>query len=86
MTTLNISLPESMKSFVDGQVSQGGYSSSSEYVRALIRKEQEERSRAALEAELLAGLASGPSSEMTAKDWAGLRQRVLGRRKTRSRK
>ena len=38
MTTMNISLPETWKSFVDEQVSGRGYGTSSEYVRDLIRK------------------------------------------------
>ncbi|MBI3713874.1 MAG: type II toxin-antitoxin system ParD family antitoxin [Burkholderiales bacterium] len=40
MSTMNISLPEALKDFVDTQVSQGSYGTSSEYVRDLIRKEQ----------------------------------------------
>lgn len=39
MSTMNISLPDSLKSFVDEQVSQRGYGTSSEYVRELIRKD-----------------------------------------------
>ncbi len=38
---MNISLPDFLKSFVDEQVSHRGYSTSSEYVRELIRKDQE---------------------------------------------
>lgn len=38
---MNISLPDSLKNFVDTQVSQGHYGTSSEYVRELIRKDQE---------------------------------------------
>lgn len=41
MSTMNISLPEALKSFVDEQVSTRGYGSTSEYVRDLIRKEQD---------------------------------------------
>lgn len=41
MSTMNISLPETLKSFVDSQVSDGDYVSSSEYVRELLRKEQD---------------------------------------------
>jgi antitoxin ParD1/3/4 len=41
MTTMNISLPESLKSFVDEQVVSRGFGTSSEYVRELIRKEQD---------------------------------------------
>lgn len=41
MSTMNISLPEVLKSFVDEQVSQGAYGTSSEYVRELIRRDQD---------------------------------------------
>jgi len=41
MSTMNISLPDTLKSFVDEQVSQRGYGTSSEYVRELIRKDQD---------------------------------------------
>ena len=41
MSTMNISLPETLKSFVDDQVNARGYSTSSEYVRELIRKDQD---------------------------------------------
>ena len=39
MSTMNISLPDSLKDFVDEQVAQRGYGTSSEYVRELIRKD-----------------------------------------------
>jgi antitoxin ParD1/3/4 len=39
MATMNISLPDSMKAFVDAEVAERGYSTSSEYVRDLIRRE-----------------------------------------------
>lgn len=38
MTTMNISLPDDMKAFVDQQVKSRGYMSSSEYIRDLVRK------------------------------------------------
>jgi len=41
MSTMNISLPETLRSFVDSQVSDGDYGSSSEYVRELLRKEKD---------------------------------------------
>lgn len=41
MSTINISLPDSLKSFVDEQVNQRGHGTSSEYVRELIRKDQD---------------------------------------------
>jgi antitoxin ParD1/3/4 len=57
MTTMNISLPDELKSFVDGQVA-GRYSTSSEYVRELIRREQD---RQKLRDLLLEGAASPPA-------------------------
>lgn len=41
MSTMNISLPEGLKTFVDAQVTTRGYGTSSEYVRELIRKDQD---------------------------------------------
>lgn len=41
MSTMNISLPEELRSFVNSQVSEGDYTSSSEYVRELLRKEKD---------------------------------------------
>jgi len=55
MSTTNISLPETLKSFVDSQVSDGDYGSSSEYMRDLLRKEQD---RVRLRRLLLDGAAS----------------------------
>ncbi len=59
MSTMNISIPEALKSFVDEQVSQRGYGTSSEYVRELIRKDQD---RLHLRGLLLAGAAWPPAS------------------------
>lgn len=73
MGTMNISLPDSLKSFVDEQVSQGGYGTSSEYVRELIRKDQE---RLQLRNLLMAGAASAPASPVDASYFEGLRDRV----------
>jgi antitoxin ParD1/3/4 len=57
MGTMNISLPDELKAFVDEQVSDGAYSTSSEYVRELIRRE---RDRQRLRRLLLDGAESGP--------------------------
>ncbi|MFI5455276.1 MAG: type II toxin-antitoxin system ParD family antitoxin [Isosphaerales bacterium] len=78
MTSMNISLPEPLKLFVEKQVSKGGYSTASEYLRELIREAQGRTDRQELEAKLLAGLQS-PASEMTSDDWTALRERILTR-------
>ena len=73
MTTMNISLSEALKTFVDDQVGERGYSSSSEYVRELIRKD---RDRQRLRGLLLEGAASPPTVTADADYFDRLRSRV----------
>ena len=73
MTTMNISLPATLKTFVDEQVSQRGYGTSSEYVRELIRKDKD---RMQLRGLLLEGAASEPAQPTTAAYFEALRDRV----------
>jgi antitoxin ParD1/3/4 len=75
MTTLNISLPENLKAFIEDQVASGGYSTASEYVRSLIREAQERKTRETFESKLLAALSDEPE-EMSGEDWDRLRARV----------
>jgi antitoxin ParD1/3/4 len=77
MTTMNISLPEEMKAFIEAQMAQEGYASASEYLRTLIREEQKRRARRELEAKFREALESGPATPMTKEDWAALRREAL---------
>ncbi len=76
MTTMNISVPDEMKAFVEAQMTQEGYASASEYLRALIRDAQKRRAKQELEAKLLEGL-QGPVSEMTRDDWNSIRREAM---------
>ena len=78
MQSMNISLPEPLKHFVDGQISTGRYSSASEYVRELIRADKKREAREQLEAKLLEGLNSD-ESELTPADWASIRTEALAK-------
>lgn len=69
MTTLNISLPDSMRTFIDEQIAQGGYSTASEYIRDLIRQAQKQAAQEKLDSMLIEGLASGKSIEVTDEWW-----------------
>ena len=73
MGTMNISLPDSLKEFVDEQVEQRGYGTSSEYVRELIRRDQ---GRTHLRALLLKGAASKPGQSVNPKYFDTLRRRT----------
>lgn len=57
-TTMNISLPDSMRTFVEEQIADEGYGTASEYVRDLIRAEQKRREERKLEKLLLERLNS----------------------------
>jgi antitoxin ParD1/3/4 len=72
MTRLDISLPESLKSFVEQQVASRGYGTPSEYIQDLIHEDKEHQE---IEAKLLEALDEEPS-EMTEADWEGLRKQV----------
>lgn len=75
---MNISLPDTLKSFVDEQVADRGYSTSSEYVRELIRRDQD---RIRLRGLLLEGLSSKPGAPADEAYFARLRKGVRNRAK-----
>jgi len=77
MATMNISLPDEMKAFIEAQMAQEGYASASEYLRTLIRDAQKRQTKQALEAKFREALESGLATPMTKEDWAALRQEAL---------
>ena len=78
MQSMNISLPDPLKQFVDGQISTGRYSSVSEYVRELIRADEKRKAEELLEAKLLEGLNSA-ETELTREDWSAIRKEALSK-------
>lgn len=83
MQTMNISLPDPLKQYVEEQVSEGGYSSASEYVRELLRIDQKRKAREMLEQALLSALNEGEPVEATPEWWAALRDEVSRKSKAR---
>ncbi|HKX41036.1 MAG TPA: type II toxin-antitoxin system ParD family antitoxin [Burkholderiaceae bacterium] len=77
MGTMNISLPDTLRDFVDQQVSSGAYGTSSEYLRELIRHD---RDRLQLRAMLLEGAESPVRGEADAAYFQGLRDRAAASR------
>ena len=76
MQSMNISLPQPLKQFVDEQVATGRYSSASEYVRELIRGDEKRKAEGQLEALLLEGL-NGEETTLAPSDWQNIRERAL---------
>jgi antitoxin ParD1/3/4 len=88
MTTLTISLPESMREFIEDQVQTKGYGNTSEYLRTLVRQAQTAEENRRLELLLLEGLDQGGSDlPVDGAFWEGLRAEATGlirKRKKRS--
>jgi antitoxin ParD1/3/4 len=80
---MNVSLPDELKAFVEQQVTLGGFSSTSEYLRALIREARNREADRKLESLLLEGLESGAATPLTPEDWEGIRREALKRLKSR---
>ena len=74
MASLNISIPNDMRQFVDERTRTNAYSTPTEYVRTLIREDQKRAVEERLESLLLESLHSGPATEMTQADWVRIRQ------------
>ena len=78
MQSMNISLPEPLKQFVDEQIAEGRYSSVSEYMRELIRADEKRKAEDRLEAMLLEGLNSA-ETELSPADWNDIRKEALAK-------
>ena len=77
MATMNVSLPDPMKDWVDTQISEGQYSSASDYVRDLIRRDQQRNDELeALRLAIQAGEDSGVSERTMDQIWKAARTRV----------
>ena len=66
--TMSFALPESMRAYIDRRVAAGHYGNTSEYIRDLVRRDQEEQTRERLRTLLEEGLASGPGRVRTGAD------------------
>lgn len=80
---MNISLPPTMKSWVEDQVARGGYGTASEFVRQLLREERRRRIRGQIDEKLYEAIDDGKSTPMTDRDWEKLRSRIRKRPKRR---
>ncbi len=76
--TMSFALPEALRSYVDQRVRSGQYGNTSEYLRELIRRDQEEQAKKRLRELIEEGLNSGSGRTLTAEVAAQLRERALG--------
>jgi antitoxin ParD1/3/4 len=76
MATMNISLTDDLKAFVDQQVAEHAYASTSEYLRDLIRKQRDIEKLRGL---LLEGFNSGPAETVTPETFRKMREELRER-------
>jgi antitoxin ParD1/3/4 len=76
MTSVTISLPESLKDFVERQIATKDYGNVSEYFRTLLREARAKEEDARLEALLVEGLASGNEIPLTKEFWRELKSQA----------
>ncbi|QEH35447.1 Antitoxin ParD4 [Aquisphaera giovannonii] len=86
MATMNISLPDQMKAFVESQARKEGFGTVSEYLRSLIRDVQKREDRQGLEARLREGIEGGPATPLTAQGWDDIEREGLDLAATRRRR
>jgi antitoxin ParD1/3/4 len=77
--TIHISLPESLKEYMDERVNEEHYSTLSDYIRALVREDQKRRAEERLEKLLLEGLESGRGVEYGSQEWDAFWERIHAR-------
>ena len=79
MATMNVSLPEEMKRWVEDQTHTGRYGNASYYIRDLIRKDQDKKSMTELQALITQGMESGISERTTDEIIAEAKRRIAER-------
>ena len=74
---MSFALPATMRAYIDERVKSGSYGNTSEYLRDLIRRDQQAQAAQRLRALIEEGLASGPATPLTALDLDVMRERLL---------
>ena len=75
---MSFALPEAMRRYVSERVASGQYGNTSEYLRELIRRDQEQQAKQRLRELIEAGLRSGPAQVLTPSRIAQLKKQALG--------
>ncbi|MEI7755430.1 MAG: type II toxin-antitoxin system ParD family antitoxin [Actinomycetota bacterium] len=76
--TMSFALPESLRAYIDERVQSGHYGNTSEYLRELVRRDQEDQARKRLRELITDGLESGSARPLNRRSVADLRNKALG--------
>lgn len=77
--TMSFALPDVLRQYIDERVKTGPYGNTSEYLRDLIRRDQDEQAAKRLRELIQEGLESGPPSRLTAADVDAIKSRMAPR-------
>src|SRR5579863_2510481 len=77
--SLTVSLPRVMRDFIEAQLREGAFSTPSEYIRSLIRLDQQHASRRALEAFVRGGFRGRDLPQLDDEDWRAIQAFVVAR-------
>jgi len=77
--TMSFALPESLRDYIDARVRSGEYGNTSEYLRDLIRRDQQDQAARRLRELISDGLESGGAAPLTERRIAELRDQALSR-------
>ena len=86
MASINISLTDSLKDFVEERVKKSDFSTPSDYIRSLIRSDRLQSEEALVQSLLLRGIASGAPQKMSVRDWDALWKNAGRTRKKQSKR
>ena len=78
---MSFALPDTLRTYIEQRVRSGPYGNTSEYLRELVRRDQEEQAKKRLRELIEDGLQSGPDRELTDAFATELKKRALGRRR-----
>ena len=84
MNEITIWIPDSLKQFVEDQVSAGAYKSTSEYLERLISEDQANKESEAMEKQILEAIDRGEFSPMTTDDWGQLESEIQAQARLRA--
>jgi antitoxin ParD1/3/4 len=79
MSKLNVQFPPHLQAAIDRRVASGEYSGPADYLRELVRRDEQRRKRRSMEQLLLRRLDRGNAVEMDASDFAAMRRKLLRR-------
>ena len=76
MTTLDLSLPADLQTFVESEAADAGFATAAQYVEAVLHEIQKHSQQRNFESQIQEGLDSGPAFEVTPQFWVELKDRL----------